>query len=50
VCWEVVGWIWVEVVSIVLGLWDVLVGVSTGGWGALWESGSRNWVGRYGGW
>jgi hypothetical protein len=26
-----VGWIWVEVVSILLGLWDMLVGVSTGG-------------------
>ena len=28
-----VGWIWVEVVvvSIMLGLWDMLVGVSTGG-------------------
>jgi hypothetical protein len=26
-----VGWIWVEVVSIVLGLRDMLVGVSTGG-------------------
>jgi hypothetical protein len=26
-----VGWTWVEVVSILLGLWDMLVGVSTGG-------------------
>jgi hypothetical protein len=25
-----VGWIWVEVVSNVLGLWDVVVGISTG--------------------